>query len=412
MGKEVTSVELRQEHNDLRSASQSIIDKAREEKRALTPEETEKLNGNQLRMAEITVELESRAAASVKPERKPAEQRGFSLVRAIRAQMNGAAQEEPENVLLTRGAANPNAQETGHLHIPLRDMRSIISGSAGKSAGEIVDESMGMVLPLADNLVLAGAGARILTGLRGDLKFPGLSSVTVAWDAENDAAADGSPSLSAALALSPKRLCAYVDISRQLLIQENENVEGMIRELIAQAVAEKLQATILGKAAAGDGPAGMFYTAPTLKGTMAWGKIVDMETAVSEAGGLKGNLAYILHSKLYGMAKTLAKTNSGAGGLVIGTDGNNILNGYKVLSAGNVATGLDTSATSTPNTSGYGALFGNFADMIIANWGNLDITVDNLTQATKGAVRLVLNSYWNYGVTRSGSFKTAALALS
>ena len=33
MGKEVTSVELRQEHNDLRSASQSIIDKAREEKR-------------------------------------------------------------------------------------------------------------------------------------------------------------------------------------------------------------------------------------------------------------------------------------------------------------------------------------------------------------------------------------------
>ena len=95
-----------------------------------------------------------------------------------------------------------------------------------------------------------------------------------------------------------------------------------------------------------------------------------------------------------------------------GTDGNNILNGYKVLSAGNVATGLDTSATSTPNTSGYGALFGNFADMIIANWGNLDITVDNLTQATKGAVRLVLNSYWNYGVTRSGSFKTAALALS
>lgn len=412
MGKEVTSVELRQEHNDLRSASQSIIDKAREEKRALTPEETEKLNGNQLRMAEITVELESRAVASVKPERKPAEQRGFSLVRAIRAQMNGVAQEEPENVLLTRGAANPNAQETGHLHIPLRDMRSIISGSAGKSAGEIVDESMGMVLPLANNLVLAGAGARILTGLRGDLKFPGLSSVTVAWDAENDAAADGGSSLSPALALSPKRLCAYVDISRQLLIQENENVEGMIRELIAQAVAEKLQATILGKAAAGDGPAGMFNTAPTLKGTMAWGKIVDMETAVSEAGGLKGNLAYILHSKLYGMAKTLAKTNSGAGGLVIGTDGNNILNGYKVLSAGNVATGLDTSATSTPNTSGYGALFGNFADMIIANWGNLDITVDNLTQATKGAVRLVLNSYWDYGVTRSGSFKTAALALS
>lgn len=294
----------------------------------------------------------------------------------------------------------------------MRDMRSVISAAAGKSAGEIVDESMGMVLPLTDNLVLASAGARFLTGLRGDLKFPGLSSVTVAWDAENDNSADGSPSLSNALSLSPKRLCAYVDISRQLLIQETENVEGYIRELIAQAVAEKLQATILGKAAAGDGPAGMFYTAPTLKGTMAWGKIVDMETAVSEAGGLKGNLAYILHSKLYGMAKTLAKTSSGAGGLVIGTDGNNILNGYKAFSAGNVATGLDTSATATPNTSGYGALFGNFADMIIANWGNLDITVDNLTQATKGEVRLVLNSWWNYGVTRSGSFKTAALALS
>ena len=77
-----------------------------------------------------------------------------------------------------------------------------------------------------------------------------------------------------------------------------------------------------------------------------------------------------------------------------------------------MANELNTSATSTANTNGYGALFGNFADMIIGNWGNLDITVDNLTQATKGAVRLVLNSYWNYGVTRPGSFKTAALSLS
>jgi len=411
MPKEKSSVELRQEHKDLRADSQSIIDKAHGEKRGLTPEETEKLNGNQLRMAEITLELESRSNQSVKPEHKP-EERGFSFIKAIRATMEGTAQEEPESKMLARGAANPNIQETGQLHIPLCDSRSVIGAAAGKSAGAILDESMGMVLPLSQNLVLAQAGARILTGLRGDLKCPGLSAVTVLWDAENDAAADGGGSLSNALALSPKRLTAYVDISRQLLIQENENVEGYIRELIAQAVAEKLQATILGKAAAGDGPVGMFYTAPTLKGVMAWPKIVDMETAVSEAGGLKGNLTYILHSKLYGMAKTLPKTASGAGGLVLGNDGQNLLNGYKVLSTGNVANELNTSSTSTANTNGYGALFGNFADMIIGNWGNLDITVDNLTQATKGAVRLVLNSYWNYGVTRSGSFKTAALSLS
>ena len=56
-------------------------------------------------------------------------------------------------------------------------------------------------------------------------------------------------------------------------------------------------------------------------------------------------------------------------------------------------------------------MFGNWSDFVIANWGNLDLTIDALSQATAGKVRIVLNSYWNYGMLHAGSFKTAALAV-
>lgn len=414
MAKEKSIVELREEKNTLHVSSKSIIDAAKNEKRALTADEIDTLGKNQLRQQEILLEIEERndELNSQKNRQGAHESRNFSLIRAIRAKVEGRAQEDPETAVLSRAEARQGKQERfGDLLIPFSsEKRAVLTGAGGATAGTVSKEDQDLILPLESNLVLIEAGARMLTGLRGTLNFPGMTDVTVLWDAENHSAGDGTPTQSSALALAPKRMCAYIDLSRQLLLQENQDIESYLRQLIAIAVAQKLEATALGKAAAGDGPVGLFNTAPTLKGDFGFGKVVDMETTVSEAGGLRGNLAYIVHSQLYGLAKQTAKeTTTGAGGLIIGDNG--LMNGYKVLHTGNVAKELNISATETADNTGYGAIFGNFADMILANWGNLDITVDALTQATAGKVRLVLNSYWNYGVTRSGSFKTAALGL-
>ena len=57
----------------------------------------------------------------------------------------------------------------------------------------------------------------------------------------------------------------------------------------------------------------------------------------------------------------------------------------------------------------FGIVFGNWADYFLGQWVAIDMTVDPYTQATKGLVRLVINSYWNMGMIRKESFTIASL---
>lgn len=113
-----------------------------------------------------------------------------------------------------------------------------------------------------------------------------------------------------------------------------------------------------------------------------------------------GDMAYVMHPALLGKAKTKVKDASGAGGFVFGADGAGMMNGYKALRTNNV--GGDAS-------DGYNVIFGNWNDFFIGQWGSVEILVDQYTQATKGMVRLVVNSYWNMGVIREESFTAAKL---
>ena len=116
-----------------------------------------------------------------------------------------------------------------------------------------------------------------------------------------------------------------------------------------------------------------------------------------------GNLAYIMHPSLVGKAKTKVKDVSGAGGFIFGNEGIGMLNGYRALRTNNIPKGLQDGKDE------FGIVFGNWADYFLGQWGAIDMTVDPYTQATKGMVRLVINSYWNMGMIRPESFTIASM---
>ena len=77
--------------------------------------------------------------------------------------------------------------------------------------------------------------------------------------------------------------------------------------------------------------------------------------------------------------------------------------GAQVLQANTLQDGNLTSADvvgGTGTIAGAGvAIAGNFADLIIAEWG-VDMVIDNLTDADKGVIRCISNSYVAAGVVR------------
>lgn len=412
--KEVSITELRSEKVALREASQAIIESAKAEARAITDDERKAINENEVRMHELNLEIDRKMEenrTNNKPnEVKKMENKKFSLRKAILAEVNHRGQEGVEAEVLERGAQMSRSWETtGNMQVPI-STRAIATAAGGATAGVVDTENQDLLLPLENYLVAAQVGAQIRTGLVGNIQFPTINSAQVAWKTENAVATDGNGGFGTAVTFSPKRLTAYIDISKQLLIQENQDVDGIIQNLLTQAIAQKLENTMFSASAAvsNTSPAGLFNTiTPASAAAMSWAGVVALETGIDTGNALMGNLAYILRPELIGKGKTTVKDSSGAGGFIINQGDEATLNGYKVLRTNNIA----YTAAAGQTAANYGAIFGNFADLFIGHWGALDITVDQYTQATYGAIRLVVNSYWDFGPLRTASFKTALFTI-
>lgn len=49
-------------------------------------------------------------------------------------------------------------------------------------------------------------------------------------------------------------------------------------------------------------------------------------------------------------------------------------------------------------------IFGAWADLLIGQWGGIDLIVDDVTEAAKGNVRLVAHSEWDIAARHAESF--------
>lgn len=412
--KERSTTELKDEKKQLAARSRTIIDKAKGEKRMLTTEENEELGSIQCRMAEISIELEEREQENSQRGRQhvPQGSKKFSLRRAIANMVDGNQQNDAEASVIESATTQHNMSgaqmaDKRSIVIPVNlENRAAFTAATESATGVVIDEEQQeMLLPLQSALVLSRAGARFMTGLQGNIYWPEFSGANVFWEAENAKAKDGAGSFSKGEVFKPLRLTAYVDISKQLLIQENASVEAYIRQAIAIAIAQKIEQTAFSKETDVDNtPDGMFGTLDAnIKGDMTWAQIVAMETNADVQNALFGNLSYILHPALVGKAKTKVKDSSGAGGFIFTGNGDGQLNGYRALRTNNLPKGIGE------GTDEYGIVFGNWADYFIGQWGGIELLVDPYTQALTGTVRLITNSYWNMGFIRKKSFCIASM---
>lgn len=413
MPREKSITDLKDERTQLSIRAKAITDGARAEKRMLNEGENTELGEIQCRMADINMEIATKEAENRgkgTPHVEPGQGR-FSLRRSLANYISGQGQHDADASVIeaaTRlhNSAGVTRSSQNSLVIPMSlEKRAMFTAATESATGVVIDqEQQELLLPLQSSLVLAQAGARFMTGLQGDIYWPKYSGSNVFWEGENAKAKDGAGQFSKGDAYKPKRLTAYVDISEQLLVQENTSVEAIIRQTLAAAIAQKVEQTAFGTHAHNDNtPDGLFQTVPAINGVMDWAKIVELETNADINNALFGNLAYIMHPSLVGKAKTKVKDASGAGGFIFGDKGEGTLNGYKALRTNNLPKGLQTAKDE------FGIVFGNWNDYFIGQWGALEIKVDPYSRMLEGVVRLVINSYWNMGMIRPESFSIASM---
>lgn len=380
----MNSIELIDKRNQLKIQAEALLSSAEKESRKLNEDEMDRFESLKKQMEDIDNEIKE-LNDKLNKQKKERKMENFSLLKAISDIANNRQLDERSQQLVNDGIAEmrkAGLSYSGQIVIPVEE-RSTVQATVATSGQEVVaEDKLNILEPLRANLVMVQAGANYMTGLVGNVSIPSYSGSNVGWAGEIAAASDGAGSF-AEVTLEPKRITAYLDVSKQFLLQDSVSAEALLRNDIVRAISNKLEATILGnEAGSATQPKGIFYDAASIADTN-YATMVGLEQTLEEAN-VNGNFTFIVSPAIKAKLKTTSK-DSGSGLFVM--EGNEV-DGIPVLS---------TSACK-------GVVLGNFEDYVIAQWGSIDLTIDPYSQATNGKVRLVVNAYFDAKPRRAEAF--------
>ena len=372
----MTELELREKILNLQTTLENVIANGEAEQRELTEQETNQMVDLRSQIDEARAEL-----AKVEEEnRKIAEQNNhkeitrkkmknsnptlFSLIKGVvennltdeqRAYVNG-------NQISFRGAAENGIAAT--------------VATAGKE--NVPEDKMRLEVAIRNASVLNKIGATWFGNAVGNIRIPKYDGSNVYWaDSEKAEAQDGKQKFSE-VSLSPKRLTAYITISRQFLAQSPEDAEAILISDLAAAVAEKLDKTVFGTAAGTDAqPAGLFVdgaphlvTGKTID-SITFNDVLELEEKVEEKNAT--DFIFVADPKV----KYALRGTQMASGLQFVWD-NGEIDGRKAVVSNSVAQG--------------GLLCFDPKALAVATWDNgMFITVDPYTLAGKNQIKVTVN---------------------
>lgn len=281
-----------------------------------------------------------------------------------------------------------------------RDMGTTTPGAGGYMVPTNLDAA-NMIELLRNRMVVVQLGARSLSGLTANLSLARQSGgATAAWLSETGTLSLSDQTLEQ-LNLTPKRLAAGTNISRTLLIQGTPDVENFVRQdLMAVTAIEKDRAAIAGSGV-GAIPTGILAIGGTGTVTFSngasptWAEIIAFESSVANANADVGALAYLVSPTARGKLKATAKAANQAVFIwerdPSGRPGFGEVNGY-------------TAVASKQITEATNVLFGNWNDLIVADFAGVEVIVDPYSNATSSQIRVIIEMRSDIGIRHAGSF--------
>ena len=290
--------------------------------------------------------------------------------------------------------------------------RDLVVGTATAGGHLVATEllAQNFIDLLRNRMMVRRLGATILGGLVGDIAIPRQTGgATAYWVAESGAPTESQQAFDQ-VAMTPKTVGAFTDISRKLLLQSSIDVEAFVRSDLATVLALELDRAAINGSGSGNEPKGILNVTgigDVPGGTNglapAWSHIVNLETEVAIDNADIGTLAYLTNAKVRGKLKQTEKAANTAlfiWELMQADPGFGLLNGYRA----GVSNQVPSNLTKGSGTNLSAILFGNWADLIIGEWGTVDVLVDPYTGGAAGTVRVRLLQDVDINVRHPESF--------
>lgn len=303
---------------------------------------------------------------------------------------------------LGRNNVDPNRffvpYEVQERALPVPQRRDLTVATASAGGFLVTTENMSFMDVLRNRSVAYRMGARRLPGLEGNVTIPRQTgAATAVWLANEAATITESQQTFGQLALTPKSVGAYTEISRQLMLQSSPAAESIITADLGAVIALAYDAAVISGSGAAGQPTGITNTAGigSVVGTsLAYAGILEFQTDVAGANVMPVQGGYVTTPSVAALLMQRVKFTSTASPMWEGNVWDGSMSGFPAM------TSLQMAAATM--------LFGDWSQVIVAEWGTLEIEVNPYAnfQAAITGVRAIVSM--DTGLRYAGAFSLAS----
>lgn len=278
--------------------------------------------------------------------------------------------------------------------IPGAARRDLVAGT-GSAGGFLVEtNNMSFIELLRNRAVLFNMGATRMSGMVGNVTMPRQTTgATANWmTSEAGAGVAESDQVFGQMSLTPKTVVGYTEISRQLQLQASPSAESIVMTDLAAQVALAVDSAGLNGTGTGV-PTGIINTAGIggFSGTtLGIAGIIEAQTDAAAANALFSSSGYVAHPGVAGLLMQRQRFTSTDTPLWDGNVLNGSVMGYRAMSSNQMPASR--------------ILFGDFSQLVVAEWGVLEVSVNPYTNFTAGIIGIRAMYSVDIGVRYPGAF--------
>jgi HK97 family phage major capsid protein len=328
----------------------------------------------------------------------------FSLFRAVRAVVD----KNWNNAGFELEASRAVAQKLGRMpdphkfYVPFEVQQAKRDLTVASSSGGgflVATENMSFIELMRNRSVVYNMGARRLAGLVGNVTVPKQTAAgTAVWLSSESATVTESAQTFGQMSLSPKTVGGYTEISRNLLLQSSPDAENIVKGDLATVCALAIDVGALRGGGSSGEPQGIVGTSGvgSVTGTsLAAAGVLEFQSDVAGGNLLSGSCGYVTTPAVAALLMARPELPS---------------TGTTRLWQGNMLEGslFNMRAMTSNQMSSATMLFGDFSQVIVGEWGVLEIEVNPYANFQAGIVGVRALVSIDVGVRYGGAFSYAS----
>ena len=273
--------------------------------------------------------------------------------------------------------------------------RDLTAGS-GAAGGFLVEtQNVSFIELLRNRSVMMAMGMTRLPGMVGNVTIPRQTGAVAANWLTDEAGAGGAEGNSTwgQVAMSPKTVVAYQEISRLLQLQSNPSAEGLVMTDVAASVALAMDLGALNGSGASGQPTGVINTAGigSFSGTtIGLPAVIEAQTDAAAANALFATSGYVANPTVAGLLMQRQRFTSTDTPIWEGNVLDGKILGYRAMSSNQMPAAR--------------LLFGDFSKIVLAEWGVLEIGVNEVANFIAGIIGIRAMYSIDVGVRYPGAF--------